>query len=243
MTNRKRDGYHFAADDEVVEDGHSVRVPMTIMDAGGPGRVSLADTVRYDGGDLDKPNFVRQSAETSRSAADAMAGRKRGYLPLADADAALRQQSRAGMIDRLQSAWRNFPADAGKKPPPDDDDDEDDTDDCGPGMGSKRRKRAANADAAVRSLSDARRAARAAHDAMCARLRDAWRAQPGDASQPDYGSRLPELERHLRGQPSGAADPGIATAVEQRLETERGQADRARRERDSRLSEAWRHPR
>jgi hypothetical protein len=60
---RKRDAYHF--DDEEIEDGRSLRVPMMIMD-GRDGRVFLTDTVRYlENG---QPHFLRATDEAVRDA-------------------------------------------------------------------------------------------------------------------------------------------------------------------------------
>ena len=52
--------YHFD-DDEEIEDGHSVRVPMMIMDGN---RVNLIDTVRFEDG---QPHFLRTADAASES--------------------------------------------------------------------------------------------------------------------------------------------------------------------------------
>jgi hypothetical protein len=169
MKNRNRDSYHFDDDDE-IEDGHSVRVPMMIMDGN---RVNLSDTVRFDGG---QPHFVRMADTASEST-----------------------------IEDLESP---------------------------------------------RDLDALRDAARAARDQWIERMCDAWRTPQRDAAAPDLGSRPEELmRRHLfgpdddgapeRGEAQRERDrawqryrddlqnawktkPRAATAVENRLERERG---------------------
>ena len=95
MKNRNRDAYHF--DDEEVEDGRSVRVPMMVMDGN---RVNLTDTVRFD---ADGPHFVRAAASESSSFEDLESPR---LGDLRDAARVARDQWIADMCD----AWKRPPA-------------------------------------------------------------------------------------------------------------------------------------
>jgi hypothetical protein len=131
-----------------------------------------------------------------------------------DARAAARD-ARDEMIGRAENAWRT-PLDARRKPPDDDDDDDDD----------ERERRSDDA----RSVADARAAATAAYDAMCARLRDAWRTPARDFAEPDLGTRPEDLllmRRHLRTEPDDDAQ---------------ARRDRAYRDYTTALSEAWKNP-
>jgi hypothetical protein len=100
MKNRNRDSYHFDDDDE-IEDGHSVRVPMMIMDGN---RVNLSDTVRFEGG---QPHFARMADTASESSIEDLESPR-------DLDA-LRDAARAARdawIKQTCEAWRTPSRDA-----------------------------------------------------------------------------------------------------------------------------------
>jgi hypothetical protein len=97
MKNRNRDSYHFDDDDE-IEDGHSVRVPMMIMDGN---RVNLIDTVRFEDG---QPHFLRTANAASESSnfEDFKSPRLGDLNAARDAARAARDQ----WIERMCDAWR-----------------------------------------------------------------------------------------------------------------------------------------
>jgi hypothetical protein len=119
--------------------------------------------------------------------------------------------ARQEMIDRATRSWM----DGKRREPPDDDESE-------PVQRSKDAR-------------DPRVGARAAYDAMCSRLRGAWRTPVRDLAEPDYGE----------------ADPGKAGAIERRAERERSppppppdprsaaERDREYEQRKLALSTAW----
>jgi hypothetical protein len=102
MKNRNRDAY---LDDEEIEDGRTVRVPMMIMDGN---RVNLTDTVRFDDGG---PHFVRAADAASESSnfEDLDAGQA---ARLADLDAARDavRVARDRWIAEMCDAWKRPPA-------------------------------------------------------------------------------------------------------------------------------------
>jgi hypothetical protein len=170
---------------------------------------------------------ICQDGETTRRPLVMMDGQP-GYARPSDDQVAARRSSRQEMIRASQDAWRS--ADARKKPPPDDPDpDEDDDDD----------------DDDVDNPRDARACARRSYDAMCSRLRDAWRSPPSrDAAEPDMGTP-PLLRRPLphddpaaamRGHLSAGPGPAFGEPDAQR------RRDAAYESYTSTLSNAWRNP-
>jgi hypothetical protein len=89
--------YHFD-DDEEIEDGHSVRVPMMIMDGN---RVNLSDTVRFEDG---QPHFVR-AVDAASEFSNFEEVESRDLDALRDAARAARDQ----WIERMCDAWRTPP--------------------------------------------------------------------------------------------------------------------------------------
>jgi hypothetical protein len=95
---KNRNSYHFD-DDEEVEDGRSVRVPMLIMDSS---RVNLTDTVRFD---ADGPHFLRAAASESSNFEDVESPSLGDVRTARDAVRAARDQWIADMCD----AWKRPP--------------------------------------------------------------------------------------------------------------------------------------
>jgi hypothetical protein len=101
------------------------------------------------------------------------------------------------------------------------------------------------------NVRDARALSNAAYREMCAKLQDAWRTPSRDAAEPNNSSPAEVMRRHLSTEPDdnvqarrdaawaqyrdqlsnawrqGRTDPNAATAIEQRLERERGNAHSA----------------
>src|SRR5262249_43434314 len=100
MKNRNRNAYRFD-DDEEIEDGHSVRVPMQVMDGS---RVYLTDTVSFEDG---QPHFLRavDAASESSNFEDLESPRLGDLDALRDAAGAARDQWIADMCD----AWKRPP--------------------------------------------------------------------------------------------------------------------------------------
>jgi hypothetical protein len=100
MRNRNRDSYQFDDDDE-IEDGRSVRVPMLVMDGR---RVNLTDTVRFEDG---QPHFVRavDAASESSTFADVESPRLGDVRTARDAVRVARDRWIADMC----SAWKRPP--------------------------------------------------------------------------------------------------------------------------------------
>jgi hypothetical protein len=100
-----RDG-RWVGDDDVIEDGGRVHVPMILMDSKRRDRVQLVDTFKVDDANLDL--------------------HRPGYRVLGDKTAVahnnIRSSARAEMIDRATNSWR---MDARKRKPEPDDPDED----------------------------------------------------------------------------------------------------------------------
>jgi hypothetical protein len=99
--------YHFD-DDEEIEDGHSVRVPMMIMDGN---RVNLSDTVRFEDG---QPHFVRMADVAGESSIEDVES-PRDLDALRDAARA----ARSAWIKQLGDAWRTPPRGARDAAEPD----------------------------------------------------------------------------------------------------------------------------
>jgi hypothetical protein len=157
-------------------------------------------------------------------------GDRPGYARPSDDQISTRRSARAAMIRDAEEAWKDARR---RKPDPDDpdEDDDDDDDEVNP--------------------RDAHASSRAAYDAMCTRLRDAWRTPPThDFAEPDMSSRPSDLEL-LRRRPLPHDDP--AAAMRSHLSTGPGPAfaePDAQKRRDaayenytSELSNAWKHPR
>jgi hypothetical protein len=107
MKNRRNhDSYHF--DDDEVEDGRSVRVPMAVMDGN---RVNLVDTVRFDADD--QPHFLR--AVESSNVEDLKSPRLVDLRTARDAARAARD----AWIKQLGDAWRTPPRGARDAAEPD----------------------------------------------------------------------------------------------------------------------------
>jgi hypothetical protein len=130
---------------------------------------------------------------------NSMVGHRPGFAQLSDAQIAERARARDRWIAEMRDAWRT---DARRrKPDPEDPDEEEDPDEDD--LGREQDRRGTDA----RSIADARARATASYDRMVRRLSNAWRTPVRDAAQPDQGSR---------------PDPGPASAIERRLESERG---------------------
>jgi hypothetical protein len=99
---KNRDAYHFDDDDDEVEDGRTVRVPMMIMDGR---RVNLTDTVRFEDG---QPHFLRAADAASQSStfADVESPSLGDVRTARDAARAARDRWIAEMCD----AWKRPPA-------------------------------------------------------------------------------------------------------------------------------------
>jgi hypothetical protein len=274
-------------DDDEIEDGRSVRVPMVIMD----GRVNLTDVVRYD--ENHQPHFMRAAGDGASRDDDPAVGAR---------------DARREMIETARNAWMG---DARKKKRPDPDPDEDDDDDEGPvwgpgfavdardaladhrpGFGGMRAvaayakfcrdaghdmpehpSAAANQKAYEtyrRSICNAWRTApnptpwaASRSDIEAAKRAASWLGMPSPmtaSSGPPFtdptSSAGQRVEKELRGRDGLAdrkADPNAASAVENRLERERGRnaGAEADLERDRRrihaeysnhLQNAWRRP-
>jgi hypothetical protein len=138
--------------------------------------------------------------------------------------------ARQEMIDRATSGWL-----MDKRRPPDDDDGDDDDDDDDDEDNLRRENQDAR---------DPRAGARAAYDAMCARIQNAWRTPPmgphcdhmrrparvpfgRDAAEPDNGSSAETMRRHLRG-----SDPEDAAEIK----------ERAYQDYVASISQAWKNP-
>jgi len=131
------------------------------------------------------------------------------YLALTDQEVAARREARDGYIRALATAWRM------DRKPPDDDGNLEAT--------SK----------SPRSTTDARALARAAYDAMCVRLRDAWRPQ-------SHGDTEELMRRHTFGAPglSAASDPDVD--ADELLARHMRARDTAYADYKHQLSNAWR---
>jgi hypothetical protein len=169
---------------------------------------------------------------------DAAAHRPR-HAELTDEIGQLRAQTRARYLRDLSSAWRGTNKDA------------DDPEAPATAVGKQFDR--------GRDPAAARAAATTAYDAMVQRNCSAWKTAGRD-QQPDSSSRLEEWQRHQAGPRPGTSgeklDPNAASAVEERLEIERGRegpVDIAKLARDvearrrkqhaefsQRLSNAWR---
>jgi hypothetical protein len=182
MKNRNRDAYHFDDDDE-IEDGRSVRVPMQVMDSR---RVNLSDTVRFDG---DEPHFVRAAANFE----DSDVSQFRGLWDL-DAARDAARAARESWIKQTCDAWRTPQRAA-----------------------AMRHGDAAEPDASERLLP---------HDDPAAALqRHLW--GPPDDERQRLTEQLAERDRAWNRYRANLANawkmqPGAASAVENRLERERG---------------------
>jgi hypothetical protein len=225
--------------DDEVRDGETVRVPLHMMDA------------------------MQRAVATHDFNARANTGLKNN--PVQDA----RTAARARWIKQLSDAWRRPQRDMnpgggftcpechGTGRDPDGDSPDGRCDECG---GTGHVEQPNNNSSAQRSdpgpspdpnlrvgQGDAATARRAAYDAYCQRLRDAWRGTEklgrpnfSDAGEPDAGNQL--LGRHLSAEPvanargaressyeeyrrrlgsawqQGRTDPGSATAIEKQAE-------------------------
>jgi hypothetical protein len=98
----KTDG-RWVGDDDVIEDGGRVHIPMMLFDSN---RTRLVDTFQLDGASLDQ--F------------------RPGYRLLGDKARETVRNARQDMIDRATNAWR---MDARKRKPPEPDEDDDDDED------------------------------------------------------------------------------------------------------------------
>src|SRR5262249_20648545 len=139
-------------------------------------------------------------------------------------------------------AWRSPQLDKRRRRK-DDDDDDDDYNETDP---DKIGESALKGDGRkMLSATDARSMSRSSYDAMCERLRNAWRSPSHDAHEPDNSSSAEVMRRHLRTEPddnaqarrdrayqdyttrlseAGKAPPARADEVERRLERERGKS-------------------
>jgi hypothetical protein len=133
-----------------------------------------------------------------------MAGHRNGYALLTDEQVAKRQEARSAYVRDLSSAWR---LDA-KRKKPDDEDEDDDVEDRGRG-----RRRSND-----RAIADARAAARASYDSMCARLQQGWRTPFSDGVEPS-GRTRPGFDPR---EPGGETDPDRAAAMESQIERWKG---------------------
>jgi hypothetical protein len=162
------------------------------------------------------------------------------YAQLSDERLVRRAAVRAAWIKQLNDAWRG---DAKRRRRDDDDEDDDDDDEVAGAEGQNR----TDPDKVGRSAVDAATVRRAAYDAYCSRLREAWRGteicrrrQISDAAEPDAGNQL--LGRHLSAEPvanaraaressyeeyrrrlgsawqQGRTDPGRAPTIEEQRE-------------------------
>ena len=209
-------------DDEIVRDGQSVKVPMTIMDSRRP--VSFDAAAHQPGFRSDTASYLEAYR---RSCADVALPSGR----VSDADV---RAARSAWIEDTTSAWK---ADARKKKPPDDDGDDDDDDDDNRGSSLNRNKQSDSRDDYVKRLTDAWRtpvrdaaqpdmgtrpedpaAAQARRDRIYADYRtslsNAWRSGPGAA--PAQTAIVGVGPKSMVEEPArGRTDPARAGEVEE----------------------------
>jgi hypothetical protein len=139
-------------------------------------------------------------SETERQSAFDADSHRPHFPPMSDQLLEFRAQTRSRFVQDLSNAWR------------------------GPARKDVPARNTFPNDRAVKS--DARAAATAAYDAMCARLQNAWCTPHRDAAEPDSGSTLAQWQAHSRGPLPGQAgeqlDPSAASAVEKQLESWQG---------------------
>jgi hypothetical protein len=164
-------------DDEIVRDGQSVKVPMTIMDA--RRSVSFDAAAHQPGYRTDTASYLEAYR---RSCADVAPPSYR----VSDAAVSDVRAARSAWIEDMTAAWK---ADARKKKPPDDDDDDDDDGDEPISKSSRS--------------TDPRTVAR---DAYVKHLTDAWKRTPvRDAAQPDLSTPPDDLMRRHTSDPNDPA--------------------------------------
>jgi hypothetical protein len=226
MRRRADDEYIFE-DDEVARDGEVVRCPVALMD-GVQRAIAGLDLGDCDGDDL---------------AAFDVADHRCGFRIASDAARAAVRDARSRWIAEMRDAWRGRDlsiVDKSRSRKKNGDDDDDDDDD---GLSTT--------DKPSRSTADPRAVARVQYDAMCERLRAAWRTPVGDFAEPDAGARPEDLalmRAHTFGAPGlpAASDPDVDPAVTMRghlgelFERSQRQRDHAWQSYRDGLTNAWR---
>jgi hypothetical protein len=215
-------------DDVEVPDGHTVKVRMNMMDDMMVVRRPTFDAAAHQPGfRTDNDAYLRAYREFC-----ADAGHSSDRVSVHDARA-----ERSRWIADMQDAWR-MDARRVRKPAPDDDDPDENNDEPEGSSGQYNRQYRSRRELGLSAM-PFKVDARAAYDAMCSRLRDAWRMPACDFAEPDTGSSAEELARHRRGDPSGVTDPDRAGSIEERVERTRG---RIWNDYKTRLENAWRDP-
>jgi hypothetical protein len=219
---------------EIVPEGGSVRTPLFLVDA-----------VRFD--ENRQPYFVRASDGADLNLAD----HQPGYRLATDAARVASSTARQEMIDKATSAFRT------RRRRDDEDDEEDEEEDDryktevegSEGQNRTNPRRIGVSSLTVRSddsrsLADARARARASYDAMCSRLRSAWRTPARDAGAQPSNSSSPEImRRYLHGgdEPDSNNAEGL---MQRRLRGDVGPdadaRERAYAQRKADLENAWR---